>query len=69
MIPGTTYLLGGEPVTALVAWRQQRVSERLDNGPHLTTKTTTPRNVLIRRADGSMDVRPFRGLRRPKAND
>jgi acetyl esterase len=23
-----------------------------------------PRNVLIRRADGSMVVRPFRGLRR-----
>jgi acetyl esterase len=24
-----------------------------------------PRNVLIRRADGSLVVRPFRGLRRP----
>lgn len=25
-----------------------------------------PRNVLIRRADGSRVVRPFRGLRRPQ---
>jgi hypothetical protein len=25
-----------------------------------------PRNVLIRRADGSLVVRPFRGLRVPK---
>lgn len=24
-----------------------------------------PRNVLIRRADGTLTVRPFRGLRRP----
>jgi len=24
-----------------------------------------PRNVLVRRADGSLVVRPFRGLRRP----
>ena len=26
-----------------------------------------PRNVLIRREDGSLVVRPFRGLRLPKA--
>jgi acetyl esterase len=25
-----------------------------------------PRNVLIRRADGTRVVRPFRGLRKPK---
>jgi acetyl esterase len=25
-----------------------------------------PRNVLIRRADGELVVRPFRGLRRPR---
>lgn len=25
-----------------------------------------PRNVAIRRADGSIVVRPFRGLRKPK---
>lgn len=28
-----------------------------------------PRNVLIRRADGSKVVRPFRGLRLPKGGD
>lgn len=27
-----------------------------------------PRNVLIRRADGTEVVRPFRGLRKPKGN-
>lgn len=26
----------------------------------------TPRNVLILRDDGTMTVRPFRGLRRPR---
>lgn len=67
MIAGTTYLEAGQPVTALVAWRQQRKTERLTTGPYLHLKTTTPRNVLIRRADGTQVVRPFRGLRRPKA--
>jgi len=28
-------------------------------------RPTAPRNVLIRRADGTLTVRPFRGLRRP----
>ena len=27
---------------------------------------TGPRNVLIRREDGTLVVRPFRGLRRPR---
>lgn len=27
-----------------------------------------PRNVLVRRADGSLVVRPFRGLRLPRAD-
>ncbi|MFC0504261.1 hypothetical protein [Micromonospora costi] len=67
MIAGTTYLLRGEPVTVLVAWRPQRRAERLDNGPHLHLRATAPQNVMIRRADGSTEVRPFRGLRRPKA--
>lgn len=45
---GRTYLERGNPVTCLVRW-----------GPG-----GGPRNVLIRRADGSLVVRPFRGLRR-----
>lgn len=59
---GRTYLEAGQPVTVLVAWRQQRAGERLPL--ELDTKTTTPRNVWIRRADGSETIRPFRGLRR-----
>lgn len=47
---GRTYLERGEPVVVLVRW-----------GPG-----GGPRNVLIRREDGSLVVRPFRGLRRPK---
>ena len=31
-------------------------------------KTGAPRNVLIRRADGTLVVRPFRGLRRLPAS-
>jgi hypothetical protein len=29
-------------------------------------KKGSPRNVLIRRPDGSTTIRPFRGLRRPE---
>lgn len=45
---GWTYLERGRPVTVLVRW-----------GPG-----GGPRNVLVRRADGELVVRPFRGLRR-----
>lgn len=45
---GRTYLERGKPVVVLVRW-----------GPG-----GGPRNVLIRRADGTEVVRPFRGLRR-----
>lgn len=46
---GRTYLEHGRPVVVLVRW-----------GPG-----GGPRNVLIRREDGSRVVRPFRGLRKP----
>lgn len=46
---GRTYLHRGRPVTVLVRW-----------GPG-----GGPRNVMIRREDGTVVVRPFRGLRRP----
>jgi acetyl esterase len=49
VIVGTTYLERGSPVVVLV---------RAD------WKAGGPRNVLIRRADGTLVVRPFRGLRR-----
>jgi hypothetical protein len=47
---GRTYLERGRPVVVLVRW-----------GPG-----GGPRNVLIRREDGTLVVRPFRGLRKPK---
>jgi acetyl esterase len=47
---GRTYLERGQPVVVLA---------RAD------WKAGGPRNVLIRRSDGSLVVRPFRGLRRP----
>lgn len=47
-IVGNTYLERGLPVTILIQW-----------GPG-----GGPRNVLIRRADGTVTVRPFRGLRK-----
>jgi hypothetical protein len=49
---GNTYLERGQPVTVITRW-----------GPG-----GGPRNVAIRRADGVIVVRPFRGLRRPKEN-
>jgi acetyl esterase len=48
-ITGRTYLERGAPVVILTQW-----------GPG-----GGPRNVRIRRADGTVTVRPFRGLRRP----
>lgn len=47
---GRTYLERGHPVVVLARW-----------GPG-----GGPRNVLIRREDGSRVVRPFRGLRKAK---
>jgi hypothetical protein len=63
MITGSSYLERGKPVVALIQWRQQRKTERLDL-LHVHTGTSTPRNVTVCRADGSTATRPFRGLRR-----
>jgi acetyl esterase len=50
-IVNRTYLEHGKPVLVLIQWRT-------GHGP------TGPRNVKIRRADGTEVIRPFRGLRR-----
>jgi acetyl esterase len=50
-LAGRTYFERGKPVTVLVSW-----------GPG-----GGPRNVTVRRSDGTVVVRPFRGLRRPPA--
>ena len=49
-IVGRTYYERGRPVVILVQWRT-------GGGP------SGPRNVRIRREDGSELIRPFRGLR------
>lgn len=51
---GRVYLERGQPVTMLVAWRRPAARG-------------VPCNVLAGRADGTLVVRPFRGLRKRKA--
>lgn len=51
---GRTYLERGRPVVVLIRW---------------APRAAGPRNVLIRREDGSLVVRPFRGLRRLPVGD
>ena len=48
-VVGRTYLERGRPVVVVAAWHGTR----------------GPRNVLVRRQDGALVVRPLRGLRRP----
>ncbi len=48
IVIGRTYLERGRPVVVVARWLGQG----------------TPRNVLIRRDDGTLVVRPFRGLRK-----
>jgi hypothetical protein len=67
VITGRRYLLRGEQVTVLIAWNAARSPDqaRLDAlHPLVRTGRTAPRNVMIRLPDGTVTVRPFRGLRR-----
>jgi hypothetical protein len=63
-----TYLERGQPIVIVHGWRGTTrdlpdLSGVFAAGTGLGR--TAPRNVLIRRADGTTAVRPFRGLRRP----
>lgn len=73
MIVGRTYYERGKPVKVLAQWRHRG---NIDMGrtdfqfvlADLSPKTASgPRNVLIQREDGSLVVRPFRGLRKERA--
>lgn len=80
-IVGRTYLERGAPVTVLRQWREAKRNDiteltewqveklhlLLDAGLY-PKRRTGPRNVLVRRADGSLVVRPFRGLRKLSAD-
>lgn len=76
-VVGKTYYERGKPVTVLIRWREfgkqgiKTLTE--DEAEELqliveagigTSRVGGPRNVLIRREDGELVVRPFRGLRR-----
>lgn len=68
VITGSTYLERGEPVTVAVAWcgkSNPDLSRLRELLPLVVTRPSGPRNVLIRRADGTTAVRGFRGLRKP----
>lgn len=68
MITGSTYLLRGEPALVTCQWNGTKNPDlpRLRALlPLVSTRPNAPRNVMIQRADGSCDVRTFRGLRKP----
>jgi acetyl esterase len=63
---GRTYLEHGQPVTVLARWAPAPAAG-VPGGTVIWLRPPRrggPRNVLIRRADGSLIIRPFRGLRR-----
>ena len=63
---GRTYLERGKPVAVLIRW-ETRPAPAAAVIWHRPPRRNAPRNVLIERADGSLVVRPFRGLRRTPA--
>lgn len=63
---GRVYLERGQPVTVLTRWRKPEPCPVPSWFTWDRKERPAPRNVLVRRADGSMASRPFRGLRKPK---
>jgi hypothetical protein len=64
VISGRRYLLRGQVVTVLIQWATPRPDPGEAALPLVRLARTAPRNVLIRHPDGTLTVRPFRGLRR-----
>jgi hypothetical protein len=68
-IIGKTYMEKGRPVLVLIRWLHRQIIRKIvvwriiDGRVCPSTAKDAPRNVLIRRQDGSEVVRPFRGLR------
>lgn len=62
---GRAYLERGQLVTVLARWGRPVPAAAVPAVVWLRPPAGAPRNVLIRRADGTLTVRPFRGLRRP----
>lgn len=65
---GRMYLERGQPVTVVIPYCARRAPDVTGNWLHIQRPgqrpAAGPRNVAIRRADGSIVVRPFRGLTR-----
>jgi hypothetical protein len=64
VIVGRRYLLRDQEVIVLIQWATPRPNLDSPVLPMVRTARAAPRNVLIRFPDGSMSVRPFRGLHR-----
>lgn len=62
---GAVYVERGEYVTVIARWQSARRAQPASALVWHRPPRSAPRNVLIRRANGSLVVRPFRGLRRP----
>ncbi|MCW8102695.1 hypothetical protein [Streptomyces tauricus] len=66
---GRIYLERGQPVTVTIPYCARRPPALTYSWLHFDwhgrRPAAGPRNVAIRRADGSRVVRPFRGLTRP----
>lgn len=77
-VVGRTYYEKGQPVKVLAQWLgkgcRERAADQLEAADLVRRfavqsawahrNGTAPRNVLIERPDGSLVVRPFRGLRK-----
>ncbi len=72
MITGSVYELRSQSVTVTCAFNAKRNPDlpRLQAAlPLLRLKQFGPRNVEIELPDGTRQVRPFRGLRKPQPQD
>lgn len=69
MITGRRYLLRGQSVTVLIQWATPRPAAGELALPLVRTRSAAPRNVMIRHNDGTLTVRPFRGLTRLRDHD
>jgi hypothetical protein len=59
---GRRYRLHTTTVTVLCAWNGRTTDLPVPLFPHIRTRPHAPRNVLLQRADGTVTIRPFRGL-------
>lgn len=70
---GRVYLERGQPVTVVIPYSARRAPDITGGWLHFQwpgrRPVAGPRNVAIRRTDGSIVVRPFRGLTRSALTD